>query len=105
MKIIQKTFNLTVEVPVQVGELRAVTEAQIWVYNMLEDGIRKVDVDYHDVRDITYMGIKIEGYKNWHKFTEFHKEMGIDFNAAIHTECFKIMSDEAVQDLVKDIVI
>jgi hypothetical protein len=31
--------------------------------------------------------------------------MGIDFNRAIHDKCSEIMSDEAVQDLVKDIVI
>ena len=105
MKIIQKTVNLTVEVPVQVGELKAVVEAQIWVYNKHDDGTREVDVDFLDTKNITYMGIEIDGYKNWHKFTEFHKGMGIDFNVAIHTECLKIMSDEAVQDLVKDIVI
>jgi hypothetical protein len=105
MKIIQKTFNLTVEVSVQVGELKAIVEAQIWVYNKLDDGTRKVDVDFLDTRDITYMGIEIDGYKNWHKFTEFHKGMGIDFNRAIHDKCSEIMSDEAVQNLVKDIVI
>jgi len=105
MKIIQKTFNLTVEVPVQVGELKVVVEAQIWVYNKQDDGTRKVDVDFLDTRDITYMGIEIEGYKNWQKFIDFHRGIGIDFHAAIHNRCSEIMSDEAVQDLVKDIAI
>jgi hypothetical protein len=105
MKIIQKTFNLTVEVPVQVGELKAVVEAQIWVYNKLDDGTRKVDVDFLDTKNITYMGIEIDGYKNWQKFIEFHRGMGIDFNMAIHDKCSEIMSEEAVQNLVKDIVI
>jgi hypothetical protein len=31
--------------------------------------------------------------------------MGIDFNMAIHDKCSEIMSEEAVQNLVKDIVI
>ena len=105
MKIIQKTFNLTVEIPVQVGELKAVVEAQVWVYNKLDDGTRKVDVDFLDTKNITYMGIEIDGYKNWQKFIEFHRGMGIDFNMAIHDKCSEIMSEEAVQNLVKDIII
>ena len=31
----------------------------------------------------SYMGIELNGWQNWKKFRDFHKEMGIDYDAHI----------------------
>jgi hypothetical protein len=49
------------------------------------------------------MGVPIEGYDNWRKFKQFHLEMGIDFGKAIETEYEKVVTEDALKQLLTNI--
>jgi DNA modification methylase len=69
-----------------------------------EDGTKGADVDFMDQADTTYMGVAIEGYTNWKKFLEFHREMGIDFGTILNDKFDEIWTKEFTTEFVKDIV-
>jgi hypothetical protein len=50
------------------------------------------------------MGVSIDGYSNWRKFYDFHKEMGIDFQDLLQKEFDKVWTDEFTAQYIKDIV-
>jgi hypothetical protein len=102
LKIKNKNLNLMISFPIEIGELKVVTETQVWVYKN-EDGTNMADAEFTDINDITYMGIPIKGYKNWSKFKEFHLEMGIDFHKIIHETYEETVTKEAINELVKDL--
>jgi hypothetical protein len=98
MKVTRKLLMVSVEVPVQVGELKCICEYQVCRNLNSRDEVD--DIDYIDITDISYMGIEIKGYDNWNKFKKFHMEMGIDWNQAIEGEAMKHKSD--IIDLVNE---
>jgi hypothetical protein len=84
MKLVSKSFLLTLAQDVTIGELEMTLVAQVM-------GDKKgFDIEHLDNMNVTYMGIPIDGYQNWRKFRDFHKEMGIDFDKAISAEFEKI---------------
>ena len=103
LKISQKLLMVTVEFPIEVGQLKTTAMAQLHIFTN-KDGSRGCDVDFIDHEDTTYMDVKIDGYNNWKKFCEFHKEMGIDFQNLLHTEFDKVWTDEFTAEFIKDIV-
>lgn len=97
MKLTHQSFMLNIEEAVQVGELKATLVAQVMGSKDL------FDIEFMDITDITYMGIEINGWQNYKKFKEFHKEMGIDFDAHLNKKFDEIFTTEAVKEIVKKI--
>lgn len=97
MKMTSKRFILNLEEEVQVGELKATLVAQVM-------GDKKLfDIEFIDIENISYMGIEINGYDSWKKFREFHKGMGIDFNAHLDKKFEEIFTKESIEQIVKDL--
>lgn len=102
LKITGKTLNLNVSFPIEIGELKLTAHVNLWVYKN-SDGTNSIESDLADVEDISYMGITINGFDNWGKFKKFHLEMGIDFEKAINKKFREIITEEAINELIKDI--
>ena len=102
LQITSKVLMVYVEFPIEVGQLKTTATAQLFISNN-EDGSRTCDVEFVHQEETTYMGMKIEGYKNWQKFCAFHKEMGIDFNELLHEEFDKVWTEEFTAEFVKDV--
>jgi hypothetical protein len=100
--ITSKCLHLIASFPIEIGELKLTAEAMIFV-NKNKEGNNVAEVDFADLRDITYMGIPIDAYEGWRKFTKFHNEMGIDFGTAIDNKFREVMNDDAVNYLIKDL--
>jgi hypothetical protein len=100
--ITSKCLHLTASFPIQIGELKLTAEATMFVSKNKEEH-NVAEVDFGDIRDITYMGISIDGYEGWRKFTKFHKEMGIDFDKTVNDRFKEVMNDDAVNYLIKDL--
>ena len=103
LKISSKMLMVTVDFPIQVGQLKTTAMASLHIYER-EDGSKGCDVEFMDQENTTYMDVKIDGYANWRKFCEFHKEMGIDFQDLLHKEFDKVWTDEFTAEFIKDIV-
>jgi len=97
MKLTSKSFMLTLEETITVGELKTTLVAQVMG---TKNGF---DIDFMDNYDISYMGIEIKGYDNWKKFRAFHKEMGIDFDVHFSKKFDEIFTEEAVKVYVDEI--
>ena len=102
IKITSKCLHLTVSFPVEIGELKLTAEA-VMLVSKDKEGNNVAEVDFADLRDITYMGVPINAHKGWMKFSEFHREMGIDFNEAVDNKFIEVLNDDAVNDLIKDL--
>lgn len=95
MKVTQKLLMVTVEVPVQVGELKCTAHMQVCrVLGKLGED----EIEFADINEISYMGIPIEGYSNWRKFKQFHLEMGIDWDKALTQKI-----EEMTEDIIKEV--
>jgi len=97
MKLTAKSFMLNLEETITVGELKLTAVAQVM------GDKDSFDIEFSDVTDVSYMGIEINGWQNWKKFREFHKEMGIDFQAHIDKKFDEIFTKEIVEEFVKKI--
>jgi hypothetical protein len=102
MKITSKTLMVNVEFPIEIGQLKTTAIAQLFITKD-DKGENEADVEFIDMGEITYMGMKIEGYTNWKKFKDFHKEMGLNFDKLLNDEFNKVMTEENVEKLIKDI--
>ena len=94
MNLISKSFLLTLAEEVNIGELEMTLVAQVM------GDKNGFDIEHLETMNVTYMGVPIEGYQNWKKFRDFHKEMGIDFDKAIDSEFEKIFDKPNVQQFV-----
>ena len=103
LKVTSKLLMVTVEFPIEVGQLKTTATASLHIYEKKEGG-RGCDVEFMDQNNTTYMGIELGGYANWRKFCDFHKEMGIDFQSLLHKEFEKVWTDEFTAEYIKDIV-
>ena len=100
--ITSKCLHLIASFPIEIGELKLTAEATMFV-SKNKEGNNVAEVDFADLRDITYMGIPIDAHRGWRKFSEFHKEMGIDFNEAVDNKFIEVLNEDAVNDLIKDL--
>ena len=101
LKVTNRQYSFNVEILVKVGDLVANMSYQIFVG---ERGKKLVfDKDRCDITDIEYMGVKIEGYGNWTKFSNFHKEMGINYTEALWEAADKVVTDKEIQKVVNTI--
>ena len=104
MKVTSNVLMSNVEIPVQIGGLKLTVIHQLCIYKG-KHGEASWDVEIIDHSDITYMGIPIEDtYDAWKKFTNFHKEIGIDFDKLIGEEASKVFDDKAVALLVAEML-
>ena len=102
IKLTSKRLYLEYSFPVQTGELKATLMAMVMV-SVQDDGTKVHECEFMDVENISYMGVAIEGYDNWRKFKIFHNSMGIDFDKALDKEFAKVITDEKLSQLVKNI--
>jgi hypothetical protein len=102
LNIVSKLLMVNVDFPLEVGQLKTTATASLHIYKNA-DGTKGCDVEFMDQNETTYMGVKIDGYQNWKKFCEFHKEMGIDFNDLLNKEFDKVWTKEFTDEFIKDI--
>ena len=104
MKVTSNLLMSNVEFPVQIGGLKLTVIHQLCIYKG-KHGEASWEAEIIDHSDITYMGVPIESnYTNWKKFTNFHKEMGIDFDKLIREEANKVFDDKAISLLVAEML-
>jgi hypothetical protein len=104
MKVTSATLMVNVENKIEVGPLKLTAIHQICLYEN-KDGSIAHDVDLMDHTDVTYMGVPIDDdYKNWRKFVDFHKEMGINFDKLINEESEKVLIEQNIKRMVSDLV-
>jgi len=102
IKLDSKMLFVNFSVPVEVANLKATCIGQAHVHKN-DKGNNEWDVDFINIDDISYMGVPIKGYDNWKKFKQFHLEMGIDFGKAIETEYEKVVTEDALKQLLTNI--
>ena len=97
MKLQSKSFMLHLTEDITIGELKATLVAQVMG---TKEGF---DIEFIDTYDISYMGVEISGWQNWKKFRDFHKEMGIDYDAHIQKKFEEIFTVASVKKHVNKI--
>jgi len=97
MKLHSKHFILTLTEEVQVGELKATLVAHVM------GNKDEFDIEFTDQINTSYMGIDMSNYQDWRKFREFHKAMGIDYDAHLTKKFDEIFTKEAVKVYVDKI--
>ena len=97
MKLQSKSFMLILEENITIGELELTLAAQVMG---TKEGF---DIEHMDSYNISYMGMDLDGYQNWKKFRDFHKEMGIDYDAHIQKKFEEIFNVASVKKFVNKI--
>jgi hypothetical protein len=104
MKITGKTLMVNFETEVKLGsndavELTLVHQAYI---SKGKDGKLDIDLDLSaDITDVKFLGIEIEpGYKEYKKFKEQLKDLGIDLNKLVN-EKEKELIDDGLEEKLK----
>jgi len=82
MKRTNEMMMLNYEHEVNVGDLKAILVAQVWVVGLLKPD-PGLEIEYVDTLEITFNGVPINGYENWKKFRDFHKDMGINYDVLL----------------------
>ena len=108
IKETRKTLMVNVEDKITIGNnaIEAIVEHQIVLYKG-KDGVINVDVEYIDIFEVTFMGIKIgNSYSDYNKLRDQLKEWGVDLNALIDEECVGLFHEKdlaKIKDKYKDI--
>ena len=101
MKITNKVMMVNVEhqIAVRNDAITATVIHQICLSEG-ENGEVVADVDFMDIENIEFLGIKIDnGYTEFQKFKTQMNEMGIDVNALIDEECVGLITTGDIQKL------
>jgi hypothetical protein len=101
-KVTGKTIFLNVSVPVEIGQIKLDHIYQISVYRAKEKGKVLYDIDDVDYQNISYMGMKVEGYQGFRKLREFHKELGIDLDQLVREEASKQLTPDELERWLND---
>ena len=93
MKVVNSCLFVNIENKIACGNgsFTATVEHQVIV------GKHGTDVEFSDIRDITFMGMPVEGYEAYRKFHAKMLEMGIDIDAMVDEECCGIVSAEFIE--------
>lgn len=97
MKLVSKSFMLTLTEDVTIGELKTTLVAQVMG---TKEGF---DIEFTDQINTSYMGIELFGWQNWKKFRDFHKEMGIDYDAHLQKKFEEIFNVASVKKYVNKV--
>ena len=103
MKITAKTLMVGFETEVKLGNndsIELTLQHQAYIYESKNGGI-SVDIDLSaDVTDIKFLGIPIEpGYKEYKKFKEQLKDLGIDLDKLIDEKEKELINDNLEEKL------
>lgn len=101
-KVVGKTIFLNIAVPVEVGQIKLDHVYQISVYKAKEEGKILYDIDDMDNQNVTYMGMKVEGYQGFKKLREFHKELGIDLDKIIIEKASNKLTPDELEKWLND---
>ena len=72
----------------------------IYEYSLETNGEVVADVDFVDIENIEFLGIKIDnGYTEFKKFKSQMNEMGIDVDELINEECVGLITTGDIQKL------
>lgn len=97
MELHSKSFMLTLTEDITIGELKTTLIAQVM-------GTKKdFDIEFMDQINTSYMGIELNGWQNWKKFRDFHKEMGIDYDTHLQKKFEEIFNVASVKKYVNKI--
>jgi hypothetical protein len=102
MQLKYQRLYSTYQFDVTVGDIKAIVEMSLVVWKDNDDNSIQHETEFTDITYITYRGMEIQGYDKWTKFKEFHKEMGIDYDKLIQAEYDKVVTDKAINKLVKE---
>jgi hypothetical protein len=93
MKVVNSCLfvNVQNEIVCGDGSFKATIEHQIIV------GDEGVDVEFLDITNIKFMGLPIDGYKEYQKFKEKMSEMGIDIEKMIDDACEGLITESIIQ--------
>ena len=97
MKLQSKSFMLMLTEEVQIGELKTTLVAQVMG---TKEGF---DIEFMDQINTSYMDIELGGWQNWKKFRDFHKEMGIDYDAHLQKKFEEIFNVASVKKYVNKV--
>ena len=100
MKIAQEIIMINVENEIVIG--KGSIEATVIHHIVLSKGDNDVDVDidFIDIQDVSYMGVKIgNDYKSLNKLKGQLSEYGVDFDELVDEECVGIISNEFIAGL------
>ena len=100
MKVTSKVVMLNVEHQIAVGN-DAITATVIHQVCLTEtNGEVVADVDFVDIENIEFLGIKIDNsYTEFQKFKSQMNEMGIDVDELINEKCVGLITTGDIQKL------
>jgi hypothetical protein len=101
-KVTSKTIFLSISVPVQVGQIKLDNVYQLSIYRAKESNNLLYDIDNIDYQNVTYMGMKVDGYKGFGKLREFHKELGIDIDNEIRKAASEKFDPQELEKWIND---
>ena len=101
-KVVGKTIFLNISVPVQVGQIKLNNVYQLSIYKSKEINSLLYDIDDVDYKDVTYMGMEVDGYKGFEKLRHFHKELGIDIDNEIRKAASEKFDPQELEKFVND---
>ena len=101
-KVTNKTIFLSISVPVQVGQIKLNNIYQLSIYRAKESNGLLYDIDDVDYQNVTYMGMKVDGYSGFGKLREFHKELGIDIDNEIKKAASEKFDPQELEKWIND---
>jgi hypothetical protein len=103
MQLKYQRLYSTYQFDVTVGDIKAVLDMSLVVWRDEDDKEIQYETELTDISYITYRDMVIDGYEKWNKFKQFHMEMGIDYDMLINTEYDKVVTDEMLKELIKEV--
>lgn len=97
-KVRSASAFLNIEVPVELNTVSATIIHQLMI-GINEEGSLVFDRDWIDTENVVYNGVKVKDYR---KFMEFHKEIGIDIDRALYDKSEELFSDEECQRIANE---
>lgn len=95
MEIRRVMVNVMFEEQVTVGGITATLCGQAWIY---QDG-NDPDIEFIDVKNVTFMGLEIEGYDAYKKFKSKMSEIGVDVDALLDKKFDELITEEFKEKL------
>jgi hypothetical protein len=102
VKVTNKMMMVNFEFPIVVGQISMNAIGQAIITKDSETGKFDGDFEFIDHEDVTYMGMKVEGYEGWKKLKAFHLELGIKLDTLIDEEFDKVVTEDFKQEFLSE---
>lgn len=100
-----KVVFINVNIPVEIGSVKATVVTQIIVHKN-EDGSNRGESEVIDYTDISFMGMPIDnGYDGFKKFKSHMDGMGVDINDILDRASEEILTKEEIDIIVKETIL